>query len=443
MRVVPVRAFLATLFLLSACTISLPAGSPSAQPSTTTYATVEAALRVLVEHHVNKPSSQLLLQGAAADVDALLLRTGTPSGIVAPTFGGGVEDDLRAFAAYLDQVIAKVPSASKSELERAAVSGMAKSTGECHTYYLDPERAKTFNTPARERYSGIGARIQQSAPNSASYPEITQVFPGSPAQQAGLQMGDRIKTVDARDVAGLTAQEVADLIKGPEGTSVNLAVLHGTAERQVTITRATLVAPEIAEALVGDQRFGLLGVSNITASIPRDMRESMERLDRAGADGWILDLRSDPGGLLEPAEQVASTFIRAGNILYEVRRDGNALPKPVNPKNYYSPAKPLAVIVNRYSASGAEIIASAVQEHGVGRVFGEATAGCISIALPRELPDGGMLLYTYAKIQSGVTRTDLSGRGVTPDELVAAVPDRGGDEELEAAIAWLRTQARN
>ncbi len=439
MRTGLIRILLTSLLTLGACTITLPAQS-TPTPVTTSYPTVEAALRVLVEHHVDKPSSKVLLAGAADDIAAALKKQGTPPNIDAPTFTGKTDEDLRAFSDYLDQVLQKTPSLAKSELERTAVNGMAKSTQECHTYYLDPDRAKNFNQPSRDRYSGIGARIQQPAPNTSTYPEITQVFQGSPAEKAGLLMGDRIRQVDGKDVAGLTAEEVANVIKGPEGTAVRIVVQRGSGEKAVTITRATLVVPDIVESMQAGQ-FGYVGVSNITANIPRGLHDAMGRLDQAGAIGWIVDLRSDPGGLLEPAEQIASTFIKSGNLLYEVGRDGNAVPKPVNPKAFYPRQKPLAVLVNRYSASGAEIVASAIQEHGAGRIFGEATAGCISIALPRELPDGGLLLYTYARIQSGVRREDLTGKGITPDEVVTRAPDEPGDKVLDAAVAWLRSQA--
>jgi carboxyl-terminal processing protease len=397
---------------------------------------------VLVEHQVDRPSSKALLDGAVSDISAYLQGQGLTVLQDTPAFNGNTDEDLKAFSAYLDKVLLVDPQVQKEDLERTAVTGMAKATHECHTYYLDPDRAKTFNQPTNQRYSGIGARLQQPQPNTQSLPEITQVFPDSPAQKAGVQMGDRIKSVDGKDVTGLTAEEVANLIKGPEGTSVTLVIVHGTADRTVTITRATLIAPDIVEQVV-DSQYGYVGIQNITANIPADLTSALTRLDREGAIGWIVDLRGDPGGLLDPAEQVASTFIKSGNVLYEVDRDGQAVPKPVNPKSFYQREKPLAVLVNQYTASGAEIIASAIQEHGAGRVFGESTAGCISIALPRELPDGGLLLYTYAKIQSAVHREDLSGKGVTPDEMVTRPQDATTDTVLDAAVAWLRTQPHN
>ncbi|OLC53229.1 MAG: hypothetical protein AUH85_14620 [Chloroflexi bacterium 13_1_40CM_4_68_4] len=440
MRAGLARILFVAIVTLTACTVTLPA-QPTQTPITTSYATVEAALRVLVEHQVDRPSSKLLLGGAVDEIITSLQKQGTAPTAAAPSFTGKTDEDLQSFSDYLDVILQKTAGLAKNQLERTAVDGMAKSTHECHTYYLDPDRAKNFNQPSREQYSGIGARIQQAAPNTSALPEITQVFPGSPAEKAGLEMGDRIKTVDDKDVSGLTADEVANLIKGPAGSSVRLVIQHAGGDKQLTITRATLVVPDIVESMQSG-KYGYVGISNITANIPRDLQDAMGRLDQGGAVGWVLDLRSDPGGLLDPAEQVASTFIKNGNILYEVDRNGNAAPKPVNPKAFYPRQKPLAVLVNRYSASGAEIIASAIQEHGSGRVFGEATAGCISIALPRELPDGGLLLYTYARIQSGVRREDLSGKGVTPDEVVLRAPDEAGDKVLDAAVAWLRTQAQ-
>ncbi len=436
MRAALLRVSLVALVTLTACTISLPTEA-TPTPVSSTYATAEAALRVLVEHHVDKPSSKPLLDGAVDEITSGLTQKGVPTSVAAPSFKGKTGDDLATLTGYLDEVMRMTPMLVKRDLERMAVTGMAKAVKECHTYYLDPDRAKGFNQPSRERYSGIGARIQQTGPNTATYPEVTQVFQGSPAERAGLEMGDRIKQVDGKDMAGLTAEEAANTIKGPEGTTVKIVVVRGANERSVTITRASLVAPDIVEQMI-DGRYGYIGISNITADIPRSLQAALGRLDQAGAVGWIIDLRSDPGGLLEPAEQIASAFIKSGNILYEVGRDGNPMPKPVNPKAFYPRQKPLAVLVNRYTYSGAEIIASAMQEHRVGRLFGEATGGCMSIALPRELPDGGLLLYTYERIQSGVSRVDLSGKGVSPDEAIAR--DEPANKVLDAAVAWLRTQ---
>src|SRR5688572_11038954 len=118
------RAFFAALLLTSACTITLPAQSTPV-PAATSYATVEAALRVLVDHHVAKPDSKLLLGGAAEDVGAHLKERGTPAEVEPPSFSGKTEDDLRAFGSYLDQVLQKTPSVAKTELERVAVNCMA------------------------------------------------------------------------------------------------------------------------------------------------------------------------------------------------------------------------------------------------------------------------------------------------------------------------------
>src|SRR5438093_5986905 len=158
----PLRLFLLAL-LTAACTITLPiqGPSPSAVPTTSQYATAETALRVLVEHQVDRPSSKTLLDGAVVDVTAYLQTRALAAPAERPIFSGVTEDDLRAFTGWLDAVLQRNSGAAKTELERAAVNGMAKSVQECHTYYLDPERARTFNQQNNTPYSGISARIQQ------------------------------------------------------------------------------------------------------------------------------------------------------------------------------------------------------------------------------------------------------------------------------------------
>lgn len=439
--IAPLRAVLAaTLALvLAGCTIALPVAppaSPTPAPAQSDYQTAETAYRILLERHVDKPSSTTLLLGATTEVEALLRDRGlgVPE---APAYTGDADADIGRFTAFLDLAQLDVDQA---DLERAAVNGMARGLNECHTYYLDPDRARSFNSPP-EQYGGIGAWISQPDPQPGNLAEITGVFNGGPAERAGVRAGDRVKSVDGVDVDGLTAAEVANLIRGPEGTEVTIVVARGTTERTFTITRALLRVPAL-NARMEAERLGYVHIPQIVSSAPSELATALGQLESEGAVGWILDLRGNPGGDFMAAQLVASTFVEEGVLIYEVGREGEAKAYPALEGAYYPNAKPLAVLVSRTSASGAEIIASALQEHRIGRVFGERTAGCVGIGQPRELPDGGLLLVTVARMQSPVERAELNGVGVTPDEIVASSPDDPQDRVLAAAIAWLQAQAR-
>lgn len=435
------RLLLVALLVLGACTLvptsSPPPASPSASPGT--YAVVETAYRAIVERHVEKPSSKSVLEFATRELKVAVPGLGAVPRPDDPQYTGNADSDLTTFRSILDRAVQQ-GSKTQAEVERIAVTSMAKSLDDCHTYYVDPERAKNYIPREGERYSGIGATITQPRPNTDRLPEITNVFPNSPAERAGVRAGDRIKKVDDKNVAGLTAEEVANMIRGPEGTPVELLVVRPSGERPITITRASLRVPTVFERTVED--FGVVGILQLATNVPTELAAALGRLDQAGVRGWILDLRGNSGGDFNAAVLVASTFVKDGVLVYEVGRDGQERPSNLNPKAYFQHPRPLAVLVNSSSASGAEIIAASIQEHHAGRVFGDTTVGCFSEGQVRELPDGGILLVKIVKLRSGVTRQDFTRTGITPDERIVTSPDDETDKVMAAALAWLKTQTR-
>jgi len=168
----------------------------------------------------------------------------------------------------------------------------------------------------------------------------------------------------------------------------------------------------------------------------------VKRLDAAGANALILDLRGDPGGDLSAAVDIASIFVRQGTLVYQTGRDGNRTPLDVNRRFYINSPKPLVVLVNKNSASGAEIIAAGIRANDVGVVIGSQTAGCVGTGQPRDLPDGGLLLVTITKIQDAKTGADLNGpgRGIVPDQVVDQPTGAPTDAQLNAAVAYLKAK---
>lgn len=407
-------------------------------PNRSTYKTAEFTFHQLLERHVDRPGSPQLLVGALDGVDAYLKKTGgaTPE-YPRPQFTGSTESDYAKFSETLDLVVAKYPSAEAKLLERAAADGMAKSMKECHTYYLEPDRAKNFNRPPEE-YSGIGALISNTKPTER--PEIASVFPNSPAERAGLRAGDRLKTVDGVDVAGFTPEEVANRIRGPDGTTVTLEIIRPSSELTVRIVRAKLTPPRAYERSYEDGTIGSIQISQFNGEVVAQTADAVRRLVAAGAAGIILDLRNNPGGSYEAAKDVASIFVKRGVIVNEVGRDGQRKPVRTRDRFYWTSPRPLVVLVNERSASGAEIVAAGIQANDAGTIVGTKTLGCAGIGDPRETPDGGLLLITLARMENPETGQSLNGdgRGVTPDLAVKVNPDQPGDAQVEAAIAFLK-----
>ena len=344
--------------------------------ATTTFATAEAAFNILIERHVDKPGSPQLLNAALDAVQTLLEKMADPSPTVTkPAFTGNPQSDFAKFAATLADVLKANPKEDPKLVEEQATDGMARSMNECHTYYLDPTRAKGFNAPPQE-YSGIGATITSPGPNDLV--EIAQVFPGSPAEKSGVKKGDKIKTVNAEDMSGLTSEEVANKIKGPEGTTVNIVFVRNGVDTPIAIVRGKVTPPRVIDQ-TDDGNIGYIYVSQLNGDVSNQVAQAVKRQNDAGVVGRVLDLRDDPGGDLSAAVDIASIFIRNATIVYQVGRDGNRTPLRTNDRMYIDSSKPLVVLVNKNSASGAEIIAAGVRANGVGTVMGEQTAGCVGI----------------------------------------------------------------
>jgi carboxyl-terminal processing protease len=436
------RTFLPLIaFVAAACSLVPAELQRELLPSNTAYKTAEAAYQVLMERHVDKPTSLTLLTGALGGVVTEAKKQGATDAVLpsaAPSFTGSTWSDFAKFSDRLDAIIAATPNADKTLLERAAVDGMAKSMDECHTYYLDPNRSRNFNQP-QPPVSGIGVTINK--PGTDEPIEILRVIPGTPAQRAGLKAGDKIVTVDGADVTHLVTEEVANKVKGPEGSAVTVGVLRGTENLSFTMTRARFSVPLSTDTMI-DGNIGRIEVPQLVGPVADEVSNAVKRLNANGASALVLDLRGDPGGDLSAAVDIASIFVRQGTLVYQTGRDGNRTALDVNRRFYIDSPKPLVVLVNKGSASGSEIIAAGIRANGAGTVMGTQTAGCVGTGQPRDMPDGGILLVTITKIQDAKTGADLNGpgRGVVPDQIVEQPAGAPGDPQLEAAVAYLRTK---
>ena len=422
--------------LVSACSIS---EQPPIAPSH--FKTAQTAFRILIEIDVNKPGSPQLMNAALDAVQAQLVKDGAPVPTIAhPEFTGNPESDFAKFSASLDTVIATNPAEDATKLEHVATEGMASTLKECHTYFLDPDRAKGFNAPPQQ-YSGIGASL--SVASSDRLVEIVQVFPGSPAEKAGVKKGDLIFKVNGEDVANFTSEEVANRVRGTEGTTVNLVLIRNGVELPLAIVRGKITAPRVLDQ-TDDGGVGYIAVSQLNGDVANQVAAAVKRQNDAGVIGRVLDLRDDPGGDLSAAIDIASIFIKRAVLIYQVGRDGQRDAIRTNDDFYIANPKPLVVLVNKNSASGSEIIAAAVRANGVGTVMGDRTFGCVGSSSPRQLPDGSLLLVTVTVMQDAKTGEELNGtdRGIVPDRSVPLEAGRP-DTQLAAAETYIKNGGKN
>jgi carboxyl-terminal processing protease len=422
------------------CSILPPELAHELLPAQTQYTTASAAFQIIIDKHVDKPTSKVLIPGAIDGVVKYLQTANIDANPVVdrPVLTGSEWSDFAKLSASMDAVLARYPTAKKDLLERAAVDGMARSMNECHTYYLDPDRAKTFNRPPAP-VSGIGVTINQADPNSPI--EVIDVIPNTPAQKAGVQKGDKIMKVNGEDVSKLTTSEVADRVRGPEGSAVTITFDRGGTEVTLSITRARFTTP-LTESRLESGDIAYVRIKQLISTVADDAANAVRQMQ--SAKGVILDLRDDPGGELSVAVDVGSLFVKSGALVFQTGRDGNKNPIDVNPRRYLGLSTPLVVLVNKNSASGSEIIAAGVRSNGAGTVMGTRSAGCVGSAQPRDLPDGGLLLVTLTKMQDSRTGEDLNGpgKGVAPDQTVEDdTKTPNVDEAIQAAVAYLHSHS--
>jgi len=258
-----------------------------------------------------------------------------------------------------------------------------------------------------------------------------------------VKKGDKIKQVNGEDMLGRTSEEVANKIKGPEGTVVNIIMIRNGVDTPFAITRAKLTPPRVIDQIDAGN-IGYISVSQLNGDVANQVAAAVKRQNAAGVIGRVLDLRDDPGGDLSAAVDIASTFVKNATLVYQIGRDGSRQPLRTNDRFYIDAPTPLVILVNKNSASGAEIIAAGVQANGAGTVIGERTAGCVGIGQPRTLPDGGLLLVTIARMEDAKTGASLNGpgKGVLPDKLIAADPSVP-DNQRAAADAFIKNGGRS
>ncbi|MDP9373329.1 MAG: S41 family peptidase, partial [Chloroflexota bacterium] len=423
------------------------ADGPTTLPNTTAAAgaaLVAQSVDLLLDHYVD-PLDRGDLYGAAYDQAVATLRaSGKSPAARRPTFTGDRARDAQLFQdAYVALAEPAGPEINQTVLAHEAIRGIVERVDECHTYFLEPRRyqeAIAEQRGERENYGGIGATIRNTQPTT-----IGEVYPGTPAEGIGLRRGDAILAVNGEDVSTLTPDEVAGRVRGPQGSQVTLTFQRqGEAEpRTVTATRAQITRPIFTSQIMDGPNGTKIGYMKLYVFSPgaeRELQGALERFDREGVDGWILDLRDNPGGLITVLQEINSRFIKDGQPLgYRIARGEPEDPVGTNGRRFFQRQKPMALLINEGSGSSSEATAAAAQDYGYARLFGETSSGCLAVSRLYALADGSGLSITEEKYLSP-QRREINRVGVTPDEVVPENRATAEDPILEAAKRWLATQ---
>jgi carboxyl-terminal processing protease len=304
-----------------------------------------------------------------------------------------------------------------------AIEQMLASLDDPFTRLLRPEQYHSLQVNTSGELSGVGLQINIE-PESGVI-EVIAPLAGSPAEIAGIEPRDLILAIDGVDTKTLTLDEAAARMRGPTGTKVSLDIESRRQEqvqrRTIELTRDRISLNPVYASLdkTGKKPIGYIRLNQFSANAPQEIAHAVAKLEKEGAAGYILDLRNNPGGLLQAGVEIARLWLDNGTIVYTVNRQGTL-------GSFDSTGKaltdaPLVLLVNQGTASASEILAGALQDNGRALLVGEKTFGKGLIQSLFELPDGSGLAITVAKYETP-SHKDIHKLGIKPDRVISQEP---------------------
>ena len=324
-----------------------------------------------------------------------------------------------------------------SKLIDGMINGMMLATGDKHTNFFDEKAYNDFKTEINGSYYGIGAQIFQNDDNNVS---ISKIFANSPAEKAGLRIGDTFISIDGESMLGKTPSEVSNVLRSDESLKATIVVKRGEEELTIEIQKEIVEIPTVtSEVLEGD--IGYIELSLFSSLTDDQFSDELNKLESKGIKSLIIDLRGNSGGYLSTVTNIISRFVDRDTVIYQIRQKDNT-------KKYYSLNNStlnykVVVLVDENSASASEIMASALQEQYGATLVGKKTYGKGTVQEMKELPNNTMFKYT---IEEWLTSNgnSINEVGVNPDieidlgEEYYSNPVRENDAQLQKAIELLK-----
>lgn len=399
------------------------------------------AYQFILESFVDQVDHAALIEAAAgstrqqlAEAGALPVDTAPLDLLPLPTTNPA--RDWSDFGAAFDGLIQRHPAWSqRARPDYGALRNMLESLDDNHSSFLTADESRRR---AETTYSGIGIRIAR--PDRAGPPVVVEVFAASPASLSGVLVGDRIVGIGEQQTAQLRLSEVADLVRGPQGSEVVLQI-ERTAARGPVMVRAVRrrIDSPLADGQILEPGVGYIRIRSFGQTTAERVGALLVEQRQAGAQGWLIDLRGNPGGDLEIVRRVAGYFLVNRVIGISVDRTGQREGIMSEPRQL-SVRAPLVVLIDGDSGSGSEILAAALQEYQLATLVGQKSAGSVGIANGRQLSDGSVVQLTVRRLLSA-SGAQLDRVGVQPDEimpLTAEDLEAGRDPQRDRAVQLLR-----
>ena len=348
-----------------------------------------------------------------------------------------VDDKLDLISSLIEDYYLYEDDIDKEDLIDGIYSGYAGALGDPYTEYYDEEETEALYESTSGEFSGIGATMSQRLDSGEI--TISNVYEDFPADKAGMKSGDIIYKVDGRSVSGQDLETVVSWIKGERGTDVVIHVLRNGEELELTATRDIIEVQTVSHEMK-DGQIGYILISEFDSVTYDQFVAALDDLESQGMQGLVIDLRGNPGGNLTTVTDMLKLLLPEGTIVSTKDKYGNTEEITCDGKHEFT--KPLAVLVNQYSASAAEIFSGAIQDYGTGTIVGMTTYGKGVVQQLMDLGDGTCLKVTIAEYYTPSGRS-INGTGVTPDVEVEYEYDENNpeaDNQLDRALEVVREE---
>jgi len=328
---------------------------------------------------------------------------------------------------------------TEQQLTDGLKHGLAASTKDPYTVYFTPKEAKEFNQELNNSFSGIGAQLGQDKDGNL---EVIAPIDGLPADKAGIKAKDVIVTINGESTSGLSVDEAVQKIRGPKGTKVKLEIVRDKKQPlDFTITREDIKIPSVKYKILNGN-IGYLQITTFSDDTTELVNKAVAEFKSKNVKGIIVDVRSNPGGLLESSVDVASQWLKPGEIVLQEKRGNTVIKTYTATGNDQLAGIPTVVLIDKGSASASEILTGALKDNGDAYVIGEKSYGKGVVQQLINFNDGGQLKVTVAS-WFRPNGQNINKKGITPDKVVKITPadaQADNDTQLQAAQSYLQTK---
>ncbi len=294
----------------------------------------------------------------------------------------------------------------------AALKNALEKLGDTYTRFMDPKQYEALTSQTSGELSGIGIRLEVN--DRTKQLIVVEPIENSPAMKAGIQVGDQILQIDGKSTKGMTVEQASNLIRGEAGSKILLQVGRGSQQISLALTRARIELPTVRYSLKqdGSRQVGYIRLNEFSSHAAEQMRKAIQDLSGKNVEGFVLDLRGNPGGLLQASIEISRMWLNQGEIVRTVDRQGNN--EDISANQTALTRLPLVVLVDGNSASSSEILTGALKDNNRATIVGTQTFGKALVQSVHPLSDGSGLAVTIAHYYTP-KGTDISHKGIAPD----------------------------